>query len=162
MTGRRFLRKTTAIGLMIAAVAALGLMASAVGTASAAPEAHASRTLNLTEHATLRLVKKRGNTLYERGTVRGTLSGPVTARFNVGIAKVTGTVTIYPRGGGSLTITVVGYPRSAGVNARFAGRAAVLRGTGRYARAVGTGTFSGVVNRRTWAASVTANARLRY
>jgi hypothetical protein len=112
--------------------------------------------------ASLHLVRKSGSTLYEQGTATGTLPGSVTARFETSITKVTGSVTFYPRGGGTLTINVVGYPTSVGSLARFSGSLAVRSGTGRFSNAVGSGTFSGTVNRRTWAATVTARAQLRY
>jgi hypothetical protein len=38
----------------------------------------------------------------------------------------------------------------------------VAGGTGRYAHARGRGTFSGTVNRRSWAATVTARGRVSY
>jgi hypothetical protein len=146
------------------AVAAIGLCPSLMGggIASASPAAHAAKSLNVTENAALHLVRRSGSTLYESGTATGTLPGRVTAVFDVGITKVTGSVTFYPRNGGSLTINVLGHPTSAGVNARFAGSLAVRRGTGPFKNAVGSGTFEGTVNRRTWAATVTARARLTY
>lgn len=160
VSGRRLVR-SWGTGAAVALLACAGLGA---GTASAAePTAHAARkTINISEKVRLKLVRKSGSVLYERGTARGTLRGRVSARFVVTVTKVTGYVTIYPRGGGSLTINVVGYPRSAGVKARFTGTMAVRRGTGRYARALGSGSFSGTVNRRTWAATVNASARLTY
>lgn len=145
-----------------AALAAMVAMTTAAPSALAtAPRAQAARTINITEHVDLHLVRKSGNTLYQSGTATGTLPGNVSAIFKVEIARVSGTVTIYPRGG-SLTISVNGTPRSAGSRPRFAGSMKVLRGTGRYKHASGSGTFSGSVSRRTWAARVDANARLTY
>jgi hypothetical protein len=163
MTGRQKMRghgRARVVGVAFA-VAASGLGWSA-SSAGAAPTAHAAGSHNIVENATLQLVRKSGSRLYERGSGTGSLPGTVTAQFDVTLTKVTGSVTIYPRDGGSLTINVLGYPQSTGINARFAGNMAVRRGTGRYSRAVGSGTFSGVVNRRTWAVSVHANARLTY
>lgn len=149
----------------VAAAVAAGL-AGGTGvvpaSAEAPPVAQAARTLNVVETANLRLVRKSGSVIYERGTATGTLPGSVTAQFEVSGTKVTGSVTFYPNSGGSLTLNVVGYARSASVNARFSGSIAVRSGTGRYARAVGSGTFEGTVNRRTWAATVQARARLTY
>lgn len=162
MTGQRTMRRrqrALGTGLAVGLATSLGLGGT---VATAAPRAQAARTLNITETANLRLVRKSGSILYERGTATGTLPGNVTARFDVKVTKVTGSVTIYPRSGGSLTINVVGYPDSAGTNAKFSGTMAVRSGTGRYARAVGSGRFEGTVNRRTWAATVRATARLTY
>lgn len=163
MTGQRHIRARIALSAGCAAVACAALTAG-TGTAAASPDpvAQAARTLNITESASLKLVRKSGTTLYEKGTATGTLPGRVEARFEVTLTKVTGSVTIYPNSGGSLTINIVGRPTSAGTNARFEGTMAVRRGTGRYADAVGSGTFSGTVNRRSWDASVTAKARLTY
>ncbi|ADB50382.1 outer membrane autotransporter [Conexibacter woesei DSM 14684] len=122
-----------------------------------------ARTVTMTEVAQLHLVRRSGSVLYERGTVSGTLDGTVSARFETSTTSVSGRVTIYPHGGGSLTINVAGNLESlSGVNATFTGSIAVRRGTGRYARATGSGTFTGIVNRRTWAAKVTARGRLTY
>lgn len=120
-----------------------------------------ARTINLREAVSLHLVRKSGNTLYESGTATGTLPGNVSARFETSLTKVTGTVTIYPRGG-SITIDVSGTPRSAGIKPRLTGSMRVVRGSGTFRGASGSGSFSGVVNRRTWAVSVNATARLTY
>lgn len=147
--------------LAAASVVVLALGAG-VGAGSAAPRAHAARALHLKESASLHLVHKSGPILSERGTATGTLPGSVTATFNTGRPpKVTGTVTFHPRGG-TLTVTIVGFPQSLGTVARVSGSLAVRHGTGRYARAVGGGSFSGTVNRRSWAISVHARANLSY
>ncbi|WP_041730150.1 hypothetical protein [Conexibacter woesei] len=137
-------------------------MGPGAGGATAQPTANAARTLNITEAVNLRLVRKSGSTLYQRGTATGTLPGTVTARFEVSVTRVTGSVTFYPSSGGSLTVNVSGRPTSAGTVAEFSGTMAVRSGTGRYARAVGSGTFTGSVNRRSWATTVNARARLTY
>jgi hypothetical protein len=143
--------------------AMLALWLGGAGAGAAAPQAHVARTLRLDDSARLHLVKKSGPILSERGTATGTLPGSVSARFDTrNSAKVTGSVTFRPRGGGSLTATIVGYPQSLSTVARITGYLAVRSGTGRYARAVGSGTFTGSVNRRTWAISVRARATLRY
>lgn len=161
MVNHRTMRSLGA-GLLGLAAGLAACLCLTSASAWAAPTAHASRTLSITEYANLHLVRKSGSTLYERGTASGTLPGNVSARFQVSVTKVTGSVTIYPRGGGSLTINVVGYPQSAGTVARFKGSMAVRSGTGRYRNAVGNGSFEGTVNRRSWAANVTAKARLTY
>jgi hypothetical protein len=148
----------------IAVMAALALALWAGGVSSAAPSAHAAkrRTLNLSGTATLHLTRKSGNVIYEKGTATGTLPGTVKARFVTGITKVTGTVTFYPYSGGSLTLTAVGYPQSASTVTRFNGSVAVLKGTGRFKKALGSGTFYGTANRKTWAVTVHASARITY
>jgi hypothetical protein len=147
----------------LAAVAVLAAALIGGGVSSADPSAHAARaTHHLSGTAYFHLVRKSGNTLYERGTATGSLSGRVSGTFHTSVTKVTGTVTFYPHGGGSLTMTAVGYPQSAGTIARFSGNLAVRGGTGRFARATGSGSFTGTANRRTWAITVSAHATLRY
>jgi len=148
--------------LVLLAALAVGLTFGAVSSAS--PSAHAAkrRTLSLSGTAYLHLKRKSGNVLYEKGTATGTLPGTVSARFVTGLTKVTGTVTIYPYSGGSLTLTAVGYPQSTGTVVRFNGSIAVRGGTGRFRNALGSGTLSGTANRRTWAVTVNARATITY
>ncbi|MBB4660798.1 hypothetical protein BDZ31_000371 [Conexibacter arvalis] len=135
------------------------LIAFAAAAAFAAAPAQA-KTIKVVERARLGLVRQHGSTIDLRGKVRGTLSGPVLARFNVRLLSVTGLVTIFPKGGGSLSFSVAGRARSAAVRARFSGSVTVTGGTGRWAGARGRGSFDGVVNRRTWAATATVRARI--
>jgi hypothetical protein len=160
MTGQWVIQRRTAT--LAAAVAMLLFLALGVGGAGAASRAHAARTVNIDETARLHLVSRSGSTLNERGTASGTLPGTVSARFKVTVVVVTGSVTIYPRGGGSLTIKVLGVPQSAGTVAKFSGTLTVTGGSGRYAHARGSGTFTSTVNRRTWAGTVHTNAKLTY
>lgn len=150
-----------AIALLASAALTLGLCATA--TVAAARDGHAARrhSLHVVDHGNLHLTRKSGSTLYESGTATGTLPGTITAVFNTSVTKVSGTVTFHSRHG-SITMTAVGYPQSAGTVARFSGNIAVRSGTRRYDSALGSGTFHGTVNRRTWAVSVDADARVTY
>jgi hypothetical protein len=150
--------------VVIAALAALVLAIWAGGVSSAAPSAHVAKrkSLTLTDTVKLHLTRKNGTVIYEKGTATGTLPGSVTARFVTGIAKVTGTVTFHSSGGGSITMTAIGYPQSAATVTRFSGSLAVRKGTGRFRNVLGSGTFSGTANRKTWAVTVRANARITY
>lgn len=147
---------------LLGAIATLAMSGSAAAVAARSPSAQTARTVNVVEHGKLQLVSKSGSTVRLRGTATGTLPGTVTARFETAVTTVTGTVTIRPRNGGSLTFKVAGRALSAGTDARFQGTLAVRRGTGRYRDAVGGGTWTGTVNRRTWDAVVDARARLMY
>jgi len=161
MMGQLLRRRGRFAGTVVVAVLLLGIGAG--GVSSAAPSAHAARrALDLRGTAHLHLTHKSGNVLYERGTATGTLPGTVTARLVTGVTKVSGTVTFYPRGGGSLTLSAVGYPQSAATIVHFTGRCAVRSGTGRFRAALGSGSFSGTANRRTWAITVNAHAHLTY
>jgi hypothetical protein len=160
--GQPLRRQANIVAMAVLAALVVGLWAGAVG--SAAPTAHAAKrkSLHLTDTASLHLVRKSGSTLYEKGTATGTLPGTVSARFVTGVAKVTGTVTFHSSGGGSITMTAVGYPQSTGTVARLSGSIAVRSGTGRFKHALGSGTFTGTANRKTWAVTVHASANLTY
>jgi len=161
MNGQLLQRRGRIAGTVVVAALLVGLGVG--GVSSAAPSAHAARrSLNMSGTAHLHLTRKSGNVIYERGTATGTLPGTVTARFVTGVTRVTGTVTFFPRGGGSLTLSAVGYPQSAATIVHFTGRCAVRGGTGRFRAALGSGSFNGTANRRTWAITVSAHAHLTY
>jgi len=123
----------------------------------------AARTVDVVEHASLTLDRRDGTRLYESGRATGTLPGKVAAVFTVSPWSVTGTVTLLPNGGGTLTFSVNGKPsRRARGRTTFTGTMKVLTGTGRYAGARGKANFTGTVVMRTWAATVTARGRLTY
>lgn len=161
--GQPLQRQRSIVVMVVLAALVFGLL-WAGGVSSAAPSGHAAkrRSLRLTDTATLHLVRKSGSTLYEQGTATGTLPGTVSAKFVTGVTKVTGTVTFHSSGGGSITMTAVGYPQSSGTIARFSGNIAVRSGTGRFRNVLGSGTFTGTANRRTWAVTVHASANLTY
>jgi hypothetical protein len=150
--------------LAIAVLIAATIGAWVVGASSAAPSGHVAkrRSMTLNDSASLHLTRKNGNVIYEKGTATGTLPGKVTARFVTGVTKVTGTVTIKPYSGGSLTVSCVGYPQSAATITKFTGSLAVRKGTGKFKNALGSGTFNGTANRKTWAVTVHATARITY
>lgn len=131
------------------------------GQASAEPVASAARMLNVTDEAHLRLTGTAGSLLLEEGAARGALAGTVKVRFTVG-ASVSGSFTIYPRGGGSITGQGSARLRSTGNYASFGGSMSVSHGTGRYAHAHGTGGFYGTVNRHSDALVVQTTGRLSY
>jgi hypothetical protein len=165
MTVQTMRRSAVATLVAVAGASAAGLwLGGEVGAAAPGPVADMAKrkSLRVVDTVRLALVSRNGAILYERGTATGTLPGRVTATFRTSVTKVTGTVTFLPYSGGSITMTTVGYPQSAGTVARFTGNIAVLRGTGKYSRALGSGTFNGTVNRRTWAVTVNARANLTY
>lgn len=157
-------RMVTVALIALAGASALSLWLGGAGSSEAAPLAESAKRKSLSVVNTVRLTLTRrdGSTLYENGTATGTLPGRVSARFVTGLTKVTGTVTFYPYSGGSITMTAVGYPQSTRRVTALNGNLAVLRGTGKYSRALGSGTFTGTANRRTWAVTVNARANLTY
>lgn len=155
--------KVVAAGCASAALLGAAAVSAAAGTAGATgPSAHAARSIKVNDVVRLHLVRKSGSTLQEAGTATGSVPGSVRARFKVTVAIVSGTITIYPRSGGSVTMSAVGVPSSTGVRARFSGSLRITGGTGRYAHARGKGSFSGMVNRRSWAATVNAHGQMSY
>jgi hypothetical protein len=147
----------------VALAFALGLAGFAwVYAARAAPvPARAARTLNVTDEAHLHLTGTSGELLEEEGPATGALPGKIRARFSVG-SSVTGSFTLYPRGGGSITGHGSARLHSAATNASFGGGLSVSHGTGRYTHAHGSGGLYGTVNRRTDALTVKTTGRLSY
>jgi hypothetical protein len=131
------------------------------GQASAVPIATTARTLNVTDEAHLRLTGTAGSLLLEEGPATGALAGTVKVRFTVE-ASVSGSFTIYPRGGGSITGQGSARLRSTGNYASFGGSMSGSHGTGRYAHAHGHGGFYGTVNRHTDALVIQTTGRLSY
>ena len=129
--------------------------------ASGAATAQAARTLNVADEAHLRLTGTQGEVLLEEGPAKGALPGTVKVRFAVG-ATVSGSFTIYPRGGGSISGHGTARLHSTGTNASFGGTMSVSHGTGRYTHAHGHGGFYGTVNRRTNALVIQTTGRLTY
>ncbi len=146
--------------LTLLALAALGL-AILHTPASGAATGRAARTLNVADEAHLRLTGTQGEVLLEEGPAKGALPGTVKVRFAVG-ATVSGSFTIYPHGGGSISGHGTARLRSTGTNASFGGTMSVSHGTGRYAHAHGHGGFYGTVNRRTNALVIQTTGRLSY
>jgi hypothetical protein len=138
-------------------VAVLGSAPSA-GTA-AQPTAHTARTVPAIERVALTLVKKTGTDFQHKGRATGTVTGSVTSQIELTSLSITGTVTVRAKGG-TLRLKVRGTARSGGLRSKFDGTATMAGGTGRYAGARGKGTFTGVVNRRTWAATLDARGSL--
>jgi hypothetical protein len=141
--------------ITLGSACALVLLAGFASTAQA-------KSVDVNDTVRLHLVKKSGSTLIERGTASGTLPGSVSARIVATPFKVTGSVTIRPRGGGSVTINVAGTPKSPAKIVTVTGTVGVRSGSGRYRRATGSGTFTATVNRSTWAATVNTKAKLSY
>lgn len=163
--GRRRWGVVITVGTLLSVFAVSGVASSPhPSSGSTEPEAQTAkrRHLSVVDTVRLRLVRRNGNVLYERGRATGTLPGRVSARLKTSLTKVTGRVTIRPYSGGAIVLTAVGYPQSTGTVANFQGNVAVRRGKGKYRNALGSGTLTGTVNRRTWAVTVYARANLTY
>lgn len=134
-------------------------LSTVAGALASAP--HAAGTRQMTEHVSLKLVKRTGSTRFEHsGSAKGTVSGSVRSKITLTHSVVLrGTVTITTRSG-QLRMKVDGRARSLELRTKFSGSATVAGGTGRYAHAHGAGRFNGVVNRDTWAATIDAAGSL--
>jgi hypothetical protein len=148
---------------LVVLVFALGLVTipSAYTARAAVPPARAAHTLNVTDEAHLHLTSTSGEVLVEEGPAAGALPGTVKVRFTVG-ATISGSFTIYPRGGGSISGQGSARLHSTGRYASFGGSMSVSHGSGRYAHAHGRGGFYGTVNRNTDALVVQTTGRLAY
>lgn len=141
----------------------MAVVAASVGAVAGldASDATASRTIQVRESASLKLVKKSGSTFTHSGRVTGTIPGTASSRMTLNALSLSGTVTIRAKGG-SVTMRLSGRARSAGLRSKFSGSATISGGTGRYANARGKGRFDGVVNRSTWASTINASGSLTY
>jgi len=127
------------------------------GGSAVVSSSQAAGSTSVTEHVTLKLVKRTGSTKLEhRGRATGSVAGPVRSVITLSHSVVLrGTVTI-STSRGKLRLEVDGRARSLELRTRFTGSATIAGGTGRYANARGKGTFKGVVNRSTWAVTIDA------
>jgi hypothetical protein len=146
-------------GLWASAAISAILGGAIVSSAPAEPVAGTARTVPAIEHVTLSLVKKTGTKFQHKGRATGTVAGSVTSQISLTSLSIAGTVTVRAKGG-TLRLNVRGTARSGGLRSKFDGTATMAGGTGRYAKARGKGTFTGVVNRRTWAATLDARGTL--
>jgi hypothetical protein len=146
-------------GLCASAAIVATLSAALTTSAPAESVARTAKTVPAIEHVTLTLVKKSGTDFRHKGRATGTVAGAVTSQIKLTSLSITGTVTVRAKGG-TLRLKVRGTARSGGLRSKFDGTATMAGGTGRYAGARGKGTFTGVVNRRTWAATLDARGSL--
>jgi hypothetical protein len=110
------------------------LLSFAATTNASDTQARASRSLNVTDEAHLHVTNSEGAYLVEEGAASGALRGTVEVDFNIGVT-VTGSFTIYVRGGGSISGHGSARLRTTGTYASFGGNMSVSYGTGRYAHA---------------------------
>jgi hypothetical protein len=135
------------------------LLAPTPALLSAPPAAAAGG--RLTETVSLRLVRKSGSSYVHSGTASGSVAGTVRSTLRLDSLSLRGTATVRNRRG-TLRLRIDGRARSAATRAEFDGSVRVTGGTGAYRDAVGSGRFDGVVNRKTWAATIKATGSLRY
>jgi hypothetical protein len=154
---------------MLTAAGAIGLgdHAKIAGTAAAgaartaAPSAHAARTLSLDESGRLHMTSKHGFTLNEQGSASGTIPGPIYVHLSVvSTNRVTAEVNIYPSGGSISGQGSASYLRGT-TTASFSGSMTIGRGSGSYAHAHGSGlSFSGTIQRSNDAVTVHVSGRV--
>jgi hypothetical protein len=114
-----------------------------------------ARTLSVQLTSRLHLIGRPGHVNNEQGAVSGTFSGSIAIRFvTTGSNGGTGTFTIYPTKGGSISGRSAAHGHVVGSIATFTGSATITGGTGSWAHASGTGLqFHGVVNRQNYHAT---------
>jgi hypothetical protein len=147
--------------LAAALVGLTGVLSIVAQGAASTPVASFARLLNVTDEAHLHVTGSSGSLFSEEGSATGALPATVKVRFSVG-ATISGSFTIYPRGGGSISGRGSAHLHSAGTYASFGGSMTVSHGMGRYAHAHGSGGFYGVLNRRNNALTVQTTGRLSY
>jgi hypothetical protein len=145
---------------LIAAVIGAGLISTAPAS-SAEPAARAARTANIRDEARLHVIHSNGELLTEEGPATGALPGRVRVRFRVS-TTISGTFTIYPRSGGSITGQGFAHLHSTGVYASFGGTTTVSHGTARYSHVHGHGGFYGTVNRHNDTLIIQTTGQLSY
>jgi hypothetical protein len=155
-------RRALAPALLCAALAICASTATPTSIASWLRTAHEARTLNVTDEAHLHLVNATGSTYTEEGRATGALPGTVRARLDILGATISGTFTIYPSGGGSISGSGTARLHSTGLYASFGGSMSVGGGTGRYAHARGRGGLYGTVDRRSDALVIQTTGSLHY
>ena len=148
-------------GTAATALGVAGLVSICAAQASSAPMAHAANTFNVTDEAHLHVTHSSGELLQEEGPATGALPGTVHVSFRIG-TSVTGSFTLYPRGGGSISGQGSARLHSTGTYASFGGTMSVSHGTGRYAHAHGSSGFYGTVNRHSDALVVQTTGKLSY
>jgi hypothetical protein len=153
------------LGRITATMLAYTLAGAGIPGATAAdasgPAARSARTISLNENGRLHLTSKHGFTLNEQGTAAGTIKGTIYIHLHL-IANntVTAEVNIYPHNGSLSGNSTASYHVN-GSNASFAGKLAITRGTGSYARAHASSLrFTGTIQRRTDAVAVELNGSL--
>jgi hypothetical protein len=146
------------------AIVALGAAAPRIATqalASPSRKAVTAHSVSVKDEGHLHLAGTNGSLLLEEGAVSGSIPGTVKVRFNVG-ATVTGSFTIYARGGGSINGRGSGRLSSTSTSSSFGGTLTVTGGTGRYRHAHGNGGLYGTINRKTDAMIVQTTGNLYY
>lgn len=141
-------------------IAAICLVCAS-GCMAATPSAVASKTIYLSESGRLRLISKRGFTLYERGSAVGTVSGTIYVRLTaVSSTRVVAEVSISRRGG-SISARGSGAYHRGGSQASFSGLMSIVGGSGAYSRARGLGlAFSGTIQQSNNAIAVRVSGRV--
>jgi hypothetical protein len=124
--------------------------------------------MSVHEYVTLKLVKRTGSTstgsikFEHTGRVTGTVPGTVRSKITLTHGVVLRGIVTIATSKGRLRLRVDGRSRSIEQRAPFDGKATILTGTGRYAKAKGKGTFTGIVDRGTWAAKIDASGTFTY
>jgi hypothetical protein len=160
--GRAFAPMLTAL-----AMATLGVTAAPTDASPSIPSENAHATalakaagvIPVADKGHLHLLHSSGSLLYEEGSVTGQLPGGVKTHFKL-TARLTSTTTIYPRKGGSITLSGTGVLHSSGAFSSFSETMTVVSATGPYAHVHGSASLYGVVNRHNFTMTVQSSGKL--
>jgi hypothetical protein len=158
---RSLAHRSLAIGGTLAAAA--GVLALAVGaTGASGSTAVAARTISLNDTGNLHRTSSKGFNLYESGSATGSIAGTISLHLDVvSTNRVTATLTVYPKSGGSMSGSASGSYRNNGPTASFSGTLSINHGTGSYSHAHGSGLgFSGSIKRTNDAVTVRVSGHL--
>jgi hypothetical protein len=153
---------------MAAMAASLGAQA-AIATAKqqrhagAARQAHASRTLRVSDRGDLRYHSVAATSIFDQGPLSGTIPGQAHVDFLYdGSPTVSASFTIYASGGSIHGSARCRLHNPTSLTPSFRGALQITGGSGRYSRAGGSGELFGVFHRRGYALEIQATGELRY
>lgn len=120
----------------------------------------ASSVHSLNERMSLKITSIKGNTIYARGPVSGSIPG--NGSFNLTLKNASRASSVFSGGNshGGVAGTGNGRYRVSGAVSYFSGSVNSFRGSGRYAHARSLGvSVSGTVNRQTFIVTMTLHGR---
>lgn len=151
-----------AVGALILAGWVVGVQTVAWGGSSRAL-AHTARVLNVRDEGRLHYIKSSGSVIIDEGHASGTLPGRVKVRFSYdGEPTVSARFTIYGSDGSISARGTARLSSPTSPSPSFHGTMTITGGSGRYDHVHGGGELYGVYDRRSYALTVQAIAKLPY
>jgi hypothetical protein len=161
--GSAWIAGVSSATLSLAAASLLLASGAGAGQSSRPVDAHAATTLNVHDEGHLHFVHASGSVILDEGSVSGTFPGSARVHFLYnGEPEVSAQFTIDGHGGSVSARATARLSSPTSAAPSFRGRMTITAGTGRYAHVHGGGELYGVYNRRSYALSVQAIAKLPY